>query len=190
MTEDILSTLLPAINKITDYPPLIAIDGRTASGKTTLTAMLQKELNCNVVHMDHFFLRKEQRTEERLKEAGGNVDYERFKEEVLIPLKEGKSFSYRPYDCHTLSFAKPIYINPKNITVVEGSYSCHPELREYYDIHIFLSISPEEQLRRIEKRNGKTALNAFQTKWIPMEEKYFTTFDIQNHCEYTFETDK
>lgn len=55
MTEDILSTLLPAINQITDYLLLIAIDGRAASGKTTLAAMLQKELNCNVVHMDHFF---------------------------------------------------------------------------------------------------------------------------------------
>ena len=190
MMENIIQTLLAEIHKKTDCPLLIAIDGRAASGKTTLAALLQRELDCNVLHIDHFFLRPKQRTEERLNTPGGNVDYERFETEVLIPLKEGRDFSYRPYDCHTRDFAQSVSISPGNITLVEGSYSCHPRLWNYYGMHIFLTISPEEQLRRIEKRNGKVALNAFQTKWIPMEEKYFTAFDIQGRCEYSFETDK
>ena len=46
--------------------------------------------------MDDFFLRPEQRTEERLKEVGGNVDRERFLEEVARPLtNKKKSFGYR-----------------------------------------------------------------------------------------------
>lgn len=39
-------------------PILIAIDGRCASGKTTLAAMVQKlygSKNCDVLHMDDFF---------------------------------------------------------------------------------------------------------------------------------------
>ena len=40
---------------------LIAVDGRCASGKTTLAASLERETGCNVVHMDDFFLRPEQR---------------------------------------------------------------------------------------------------------------------------------
>ncbi len=36
--------------------PLIAVDGRCAAGKTTLAAQLQKDLGCNVIHMDDFFL--------------------------------------------------------------------------------------------------------------------------------------
>ena len=66
---------------------LIAIDGRCASGKTSISTELQNQLDCNIIHMDHFFLRPEQRTPERLNIPGENVDHERFSTEVLISLK-------------------------------------------------------------------------------------------------------
>ena len=77
-----------AINEIikqednTDRPILVAIDGRCGSGKTTLGEYLKGQLDCNLFHMDDFFLRMEQRTPDRMKETGGNVDYERFYETV------------------------------------------------------------------------------------------------------------
>lgn len=79
---------------------MIAIDGRCTAGKTTLAAHLQKTCGCNVIPVDHFFLRPEQQTAERLNAPGGNTDYERFLKEVMIPLTEGVAFSYHPYDCH------------------------------------------------------------------------------------------
>lgn len=67
---------------------LIAIDGMSASGKTTLGYYLQELFSGNLFHMDDFFLRENQRTPERLAEVGGNIDYERFKREVIIPVLE------------------------------------------------------------------------------------------------------
>lgn len=81
---------------------IVGIDGCCASGKTTLADKLSRSFDCNVFHMDDFFLRPGQRTQERLSEVGGNVDYERFHDEVIIPLLKNESFSYRPYDCHTM----------------------------------------------------------------------------------------
>ena len=162
---------------------IIAIDGRCASGKTTLAAQLQKVYDCNVIHMDDFFLRPEQRTKERLKMAGENVDHERFLKEVLLPLKEGKSFSYRTFDCGTLQLTESIDIVPKRINIIEGSYSCHNNLYEYYDIKIFLTIDSEEQLQRIMKRDGKDKAEIFKARWIPMEEKYFSTFAIEERAD-------
>lgn len=75
---------------------IIAIDGQCTSGKTTLAAALADCYDCNVFHMDEFFLRPEQRTPERFAELGGNVDYERFLEEVLIPLSAGEPFFTGP----------------------------------------------------------------------------------------------
>ena len=152
---------------------IVAIDGRCASGKTTLASELQKKLNCNVIHMDDIFLRPEQRTEERLAEIGGNVDYERFSEEVLKPLQANKEFEYRPFDCHTLDFKPAIRVVPNKITVIEGSYSCNPVFGKYYDINLFLDADKELQLMRIKTRNGEDALEIFKKKWIPSEEKYF-----------------
>lgn len=71
--------------------------------------------------------------------------------------------------------------------MVEGSYSCHPELWGDYDLHIFLSISPDEQLRRIQARNGSDKVRDFQWKWIPLEERYFQTFQIAQRCELSFD---
>lgn len=168
---------------------LLAIDGRCAAGKTTLAANLQAKTGCVVLHMDHFFLRPDQRTEERLRQPGGNVDYERFQREVLLPLKEGRPFSYRPFDCHRLEMGQPIQIVPTPLAIVEGSYSCHPRLWDFYDLRIFLTIHLQEQLRRIEKRNGRAEVVPFQDKWIPMEETYFTAYSIQERCDFRFQTD-
>ena len=59
---------------------LIAIDGRCGSGKSTLGAYLQQKMYVNLLHMDDFYLRPEQRTPMRREEPGGNVDRERFLE--------------------------------------------------------------------------------------------------------------
>lgn len=50
---------------------LVAIDGSCTSGKSTLADALAEEYDCNLFHMDDFFLRPLQRTAERLAETGG-----------------------------------------------------------------------------------------------------------------------
>lgn len=165
---------------------LIAIDGRCASGKTTLAAQLHEQTDCDVIHMDDFFLRPEQRTPERLARPGENVDWERFLTEVLLPLRRDGGVVYRPYDCRTQSMGDPITLEWSTVVVVEGSYSCHPELWESYDLHVFLDVDPEEQLRRIRARNGARGAQVFQDRWIPLEERYFQAFSIPQRCELRF----
>ena len=167
---------------------VVAIDGRCAAGKTTLATQIEEKISCNVIHMDHFFLRQEQRTEERWNTPGENIDHERFLEEVLVPLKAGKIFSYRPYDCKQQCFSGKVTIYPKEISIVEGSYSCHRALWDYYDLRIFLTVSQEEQFCRIINRDGMERAEIFKNKWIPLEEKYFSTFEVAKQCDVCFET--
>lgn len=164
---------------------IVAIDGRCASGKTTFTDRLQTALGCNVFHMDDFFLRREQRTPERYAEPGGNVDRERFFQEVLEPLLRGEPFSYRPFDCHRMAFCEPVWMEPAAVTIVEGTYSCHPSFWDSYDLRIFLTLDPEEQMRRLRRRNGAEA-RAFQERWIPLEERYFAAYRIEERCGLRF----
>lgn len=169
---------------------LLAIDGRCASGKTTLAAQLKKELHCPVIPMDHFFLRPEQRTEERFREPGSNVDYERFLQEVLTPLQIGISFSYRPFDCHTMNFADAVQVTvaEKAVTIVEGSYSCHPKLWDAYDMHLFMTTDRQTQMQRIREREGENKAAVFEQKWIPLEERYFSYYSLEKKCEYAMRT--
>lgn len=161
---------------------LAAIDGSCAAGKTTLAASLAKEYDCNLLHMDDFFLRPEQRTPERLAQPGGNVDYERFREEVLLPLLEEKSFSYRPYDCSTGSLKAPVAVTPKRLIIIEGSYSHHPCFDDPYDLKIFLHVSPEVRRQRILARPVFLQKRFFE-EWIPMEQQYFEAFSIEEKAD-------
>lgn len=188
MFENEIKKILEAVPEKSGHMPyIIAIDGRCASGKTTLAAELSEKLDCNVFHMDDFFLRPCQRTEERLSEAGGNCDRERFYEEVIAPLKTGEGFSYRPFDCKSMSLLDPVSVSPKKYAVIEGSYSCHPILSRDYHLRIFMSVSPDEQMRRIIGRCGSERAEMFRDRWIPMEEKYFTELDVKSGCDICFE---
>ena len=157
---------------------LVAIDGPCTSGKTTLAAQLAESYDCNIFHMDDFFLRPEQRTPERFAEVGGNVDYERFDKEVLVPLKAGTPFSYRPFDCGSFALAQPVEVMPKKLTIVEGTYSLHPYFGAPYDLKLLLSVSPELQRQRILERPAFLHQRFFE-QWIPMENRYFAEGGIQ-----------
>jgi len=167
---------------------LVSVDGRCGSGKTTMAMRLQEIYQCEVIHMDHFFPRLEQRTVERLSEPGGNVDRERFLEEVIAPLKRREAFSYRRYDAHAHKMAETIEIGLNDVFIIEGSYSCHPALFDYYDLRVFLTVSESERLRRIKQRNGEEGLIMFREKWIPMEEHYFSAYGIEHLCNLHFAT--
>lgn len=168
---------------------LLSIDGRCAAGKTTFAGELGEALNCVVFHMDDFFLSREMRTKERLDTPGGNVDYERFQKEVLIPLREGQErISFRVYDCKIDAF-KPQSINAGEICIIEGAYSNHPALWEYYDLHLFMDIFPDGQQSRIRKRNGDDGLAVFLNRWIPLEENYFKYYNLKDKCDYSFTTE-
>ena len=164
----------------------VAIDGNSGAGKTTLAKLLAQIFDCNVFHADDFFLPLEKRTPERLSETGGNMDRERFREEICERLSEKKAFSYSPFDCSAMKLSAPVEVQPKKINILEGAYCMHPELREYYDVKVFLSISPAEQSTRILERNGGFMLRRFLEEWIPMENAYFEEMKVREVCDLVF----
>ncbi len=163
---------------------LAAIDGRCGAGKTALAAQLSQIRPCTVFHMDDFFLQPWQRSRERLMEPGGNVDYERFLAEILLPVRSGaEEVSYRPYDCRLKELLLPVTVKVEPLVLVEGSYSLHPAFWEHWDFRIFLTVEPGEQMRRILRRNGEEGAELFRKRWIPLEEKYFSAFQIEKRCD-------
>lgn len=161
---------------------LVAIDGRCGCGKTTLGNYLTEIFDCNLFHMDDFFLQNHQRTPERLSEAGGNVDYERFWKEVLCPVEKKRSVSYRPFSCATRTIGSGTVMEPKRLNIVEGSYCQHPYFGDIYDLKIFMDIDAEVQYKNIVARNGQEKAKMFRDVWIPKEELYFQTFQIASKC--------
>lgn len=164
---------------------IVALEGGSASGKSTLGKQLQQLYGCTLIHMDDFFLQPHQRTPERFGQPGGNVDWERCLKEVLLPLQEGRPFSYRVFDCSVMDFGASVQVQPVSLTILEGVYSMHPALRPYVDLGVFLKVDADTQSRRILRRNGERMHKRFMEEWIPLENVYFAACHVQEACRLT-----
>ena len=171
---------IDVLKKIEDEQiKLIRIDGMAGSGKSTLANLISEYFDYQIIHIDDFFLQKHQRTQERLNEIGGNLDYERFIEEVIVPINNHQDFIYQVFDCSCMELndKKSIFIDKGMI--IEGSYSLHPKFN-LDSFNIFLEIKEELQRKRIYKRNGEFLYHKFIHEWIPKEKIYFKTFNIKD----------
>ena len=81
---------------------------------------------------------------------------------------------------------EPVTLTQTKLVIIEGAYSCRPDLWELYDLHAFLTVEKETQRKRILARNGAEAAARFEGQWIPLEETYFETYRIQEKCELCF----
>lgn len=169
-------------------PLVISIEGSSGAGKSSLAAELAKSYPVTLIHMDHYFLPPELRTEKRLAEAGGNVHYERFLEEVVEPLREAKAglrnaLHLRVFDCAVMSLGDAHETELKPLIIVEGVYSQHPYFEDYSDLKVFLNLEKETQRERIKARETASKQERFFNEWIPMEERYFAKFSIKEKAD-------
>jgi uridine kinase len=162
---------------------IVAIDGMAASGKTTLAESLRKEFDAEVVHMDDFFLQDYQRTQSRLNEIGGNIDYERFISEILnqITMKQ-EELRYNIYNCQTKSM-KEVSLNlRRKVIIVEGAYALREEFRKIYDFKVLITIDPSKQIERLKRRNINL-IDKFVGEWIPKENKYIDNYRVKDFVD-------
>ena len=74
-------------------------------------------------------------------------------------------------------------LTPNKVRIVEGSYAHHPALGDYADLKVFSTVEEGEQMARILRRNGERMAEMFRTRWIPMEEKYFSHCGIRDQAD-------
>lgn len=189
MQNSILYTLINAVMNRTDKDyVIIGIDGPSGSGKTTFAKSIKETFDCNVFHMDDFFLPPEKKTAERLATPGGNVDWERFKEEVIDKISTGEPFTYNIYHCKTNDYTTSKVITPKRLNIVEGVYAMHPQLIDNYEYTIFFDCSREKQLDRILKRSSSKVLEQYKKDWIPLEDEYFKICKGRKIADFSFDS--
>lgn len=166
----------------------IALDGMSASGKTTLANALAARFDsAAVIHMDDFFLPGEKRG--TVCQTLANADIQRVLNDVLLPLSRQQRAVYRPFVCHPQSrFLDPISIDGCcSVVIVEGAYCLHPDLWPLYDLRVVVTIAPKKQQARILKRNGQPMLGRFISEWIPMENRHIAARSLLTRCDFVLD---
>lgn len=165
---------------------LVGIDGMSHAGKSELAALLQNIYGGGIVHADHFFLQAAQREPARLAEVGGNIDYERLRP-VARQAAEDRAFSYQEYDCVKGEPGRWHEVPPARVSQLEGGYALHPKVQAPCDVRVFLSVDAQVQRQRVQRRSPEREARFLQ-EWIPMENCYFSEFEIRQSCDVVVDT--
>lgn len=157
-------------------PIIIAIEGKCASGKTTLANEFINK--ATIIHIDDFFLPPEAKTNERLSEVGGNVNYEAIKE-LLELIKSKKMIKYNKYDCHQNTYTE-VTLPYNDIIILEGVYSFHPFFNKLIDKLVYIDIDEITQAKRISARPNASR---FFNEWMKYENTYYEKTNILNNID-------
>ena len=166
----------------TEAPLLVAIDGLGGAGKSTFSDGLVRRLqacqvDAEIVHMDDFYLPTAQRLQARGQEnqIGSNFDWQRLRDQVLIPLSRGRQVVYQRYDWGTDSLGEWIALSGQPIVIIEGVYALRHELRSYYHLTVWIDCPRATRLARGIARDGEDARQQWEEEWMPREDRYLAS---------------
>ncbi len=155
---------------------LVAIDGRGGSGKSTFARQLETvAVDVTVVEFDDFYRPARERKVRAVSgdtEIGGNFDWRRLREQVLLPLSKDEPATYQRYDWLADELADWHLIPPGGIVVIEGNYSTRQELFDFYDYTAWIDAPHDVRLERGVLRGGEDTRDRWLTEWMPEEERY------------------
>lgn len=176
-SEEIVAKLSAEIRRrssATPKPFLVAIDGRSGVGKSTVAESLCQDLGAAIVAGDDFY-------------AGGITVWRKCAEElaeicidrakllaVLRELKSNRVATFFPFDWETFDgrnsdSQKTVY--PEPLIILEGVYSCHPDIRSLVDCAVLLKLDDAEREMRLLTREGR--ITEWERQWHAAEEWYF-----------------
>ena len=157
---------------------LIAIDGLGGSGKTTLADFLQQELEkCAIIQLDDFY-----------SPALHAADLLRLKEQVLLPLHDHQEAKYRIYEWKTNSYSDWHVLEPEGIFIFEGVYALDKNIRDYYDVKVWINYPADLGLKRGVARDilrdGVDNTEQWKNIWMPLEAKYKAEQEPEKTADY------
>jgi uridine kinase len=162
------------------HPILVALDGRSAAGKSTLAALVAPLVGAVVIDGDGFYSGGSAESWDAMSaedKVSHCIDWRR-QRPVLETLKRGESASWHPYDWEaddgTLEHM-PVVCEAAPVIILDGVYSARPELADLFDLLVFLDAPTELRGERLIEREGEGYRQEWNARWDEAERWYFGT---------------
>jgi uridine kinase len=173
---------------------VVALDGKSGVGKTTLANDVANELDAANILSDDFFVgghNKDWAAKSTKEKIDKVIDWRRIKREVLEPLKAGKTATWRPFDWKKFEglSSKTITANPKRVVILDGAFSSREELSDVVDYRILVEAPSNVRVNRVVEREGEEYSEDWHSTWQEAMDYYFEkirppeSFDlvVRNH---------
>lgn len=172
-------------------PCVVGLDGRSGSGKSTLAAHVASVLDRDhgvqvaVIGGDEFYAGGSASTWDA-RSVAEDVDQVmdwRHQHDVLVDLRDRGEASWRPFDWESPSWDAevapladvPIAMSAEPVMILEGVYSCRPELADLLDLRVLLDPPAAVRRRQLLAREGDDYRADWEVRWGAAEDEYFGT---------------
>lgn len=159
-------------------PLVVALDGRSGTGKSTLAQQLARAVDAVVINADDFYAggtAEEWLARTPQQRAAGVIDWHRLSEEVIEPLRACRSARYHPFDFnHGVGLARHVITcSPSPVVILDGAYSGRPELADLVELAVLVELPDGLRRRWLIAREGAAFMNAWHPLWDAAEDYYF-----------------
>ncbi len=173
-------------------PVLVALDGRSGTGKSTIAQAIASRVEGGIVLGDDFYSGgnddawQELSAAEKVEKV---IDWQRMRTQALEPLLAKRQASWHPLDflpeIGWVGWKNEIVtLQPTPVILVDGVYSARPELADLVDLAVLVEANEEERRKRLVMREGQGFMQRWHALWDSAEDYYFTdvcprsSFDI------------
>jgi uridine kinase len=207
--EDVATVLIDRLLKETSIrgvPLFVGLDGRSGAGKSTLAETIAawfekagpRGHEVTVIEGDQFYAGGSAESWDRRppsEKADKVIDWQR-QGRVLLQLRDHGAAEWHPFDWNAPDWdtekvpldRQPIRGSTGSIVLLEGAYSCRPELHHLLDVRVLLDVPRDVRRRQLLEREGGTYRADWEARWSSAEDHYFDTvmtpdrFDLVLHA--------